>query len=70
MKVECQKRCFSTLNHNLAYCYNASPRFGGRSNKLSTDLKGPLATLIASLPRCRVWFGCQTRPEIAAGQEN
>jgi len=24
MKVECQKRCFSTLNHNLAYCYNAS----------------------------------------------
>ena len=24
MKVECQKRCFSTLNHNLAYCYNAT----------------------------------------------
>jgi len=24
MKVECQKRCFSTLNHNLAYCYHAS----------------------------------------------
>jgi MoaA/NifB/PqqE/SkfB family radical SAM enzyme len=24
MKVECQKHCFSTLNHNLAYCYNAS----------------------------------------------
>jgi MoaA/NifB/PqqE/SkfB family radical SAM enzyme len=24
MKVECRKRCFSTLNHNLAYCYNAS----------------------------------------------
>jgi hypothetical protein len=24
MKVECQKRCFSTLNHNLAYCYDAS----------------------------------------------
>lgn len=24
VKVECQKRCFSTLNHNLAYCYNAS----------------------------------------------
>jgi MoaA/NifB/PqqE/SkfB family radical SAM enzyme len=24
MKMACQKRCFSTLNHNLAYCYNAS----------------------------------------------
>ena len=24
MKAECQKRCFSTLNHNLAYCYDAS----------------------------------------------
>jgi len=24
MKVECQKHCFSTLNHNLAYCYDAS----------------------------------------------
>jgi MoaA/NifB/PqqE/SkfB family radical SAM enzyme len=24
MKEECQKRCFSTLNHNLSYCYNAS----------------------------------------------
>jgi MoaA/NifB/PqqE/SkfB family radical SAM enzyme len=24
MKVDCQKRCFSTLNHNLAYCYHAS----------------------------------------------
>ena len=24
MKAECQPHCFSTLNHNLAYCYNAS----------------------------------------------
>jgi MoaA/NifB/PqqE/SkfB family radical SAM enzyme len=24
MKVTCQRRCFSTLNHNLAYCYKAS----------------------------------------------
>jgi hypothetical protein len=24
MKVECQKHCFSTLNHNLAYCYHAT----------------------------------------------
>ena len=24
MKVTCQKHCFSTLNHNLAYCYKAS----------------------------------------------
>jgi MoaA/NifB/PqqE/SkfB family radical SAM enzyme len=24
MKVGCQKTCFSTLNHNLSYCYNAS----------------------------------------------
>jgi MoaA/NifB/PqqE/SkfB family radical SAM enzyme len=24
MKMECQKHCFSTLNHNLSYCYNAS----------------------------------------------
>ncbi len=24
MKLECQPHCFSTLNHNLAYCYNAS----------------------------------------------
>ena len=24
MKVECQPHCFSTLNHNLAYCYKAS----------------------------------------------
>ncbi len=24
MKTECQKHCFSTLNHNLAYCYRAS----------------------------------------------
>jgi MoaA/NifB/PqqE/SkfB family radical SAM enzyme len=24
MKQECQPHCFSTLNHNLAYCYNAS----------------------------------------------
>ncbi len=23
MKVTCQKHCFSTLNHNLAYCYKA-----------------------------------------------
>jgi radical SAM protein with 4Fe4S-binding SPASM domain len=22
MKKTCQKHCFSTLNHNLAYCYN------------------------------------------------
>lgn len=22
MKTTCQKHCFSTLNHNLAYCYN------------------------------------------------
>src|SRR5262249_10221579 len=22
MKQSCQKHCFSTLNHNLAYCYN------------------------------------------------
>jgi radical SAM protein with 4Fe4S-binding SPASM domain len=22
MKHTCQKRCFSTLNHNLGYCYN------------------------------------------------
>jgi hypothetical protein len=22
MKQSCQKRCFSTLNHNLGYCYN------------------------------------------------
>jgi MoaA/NifB/PqqE/SkfB family radical SAM enzyme len=24
MKVECQEHCFSTLNHNLSYCYDAS----------------------------------------------
>jgi len=24
MKVECQQHCFSTLNHNLSYCYNPS----------------------------------------------
>ena len=24
MKVNCQPHCFSTLNHNLAYCYDAS----------------------------------------------
>jgi len=24
MKVECQRHCFSTLNHNLSYCYDAS----------------------------------------------
>jgi hypothetical protein len=24
MKRGCQPHCFSTLNHNLAYCYNAS----------------------------------------------
>jgi hypothetical protein len=22
MKTTCQRHCFSTLNHNLAYCYN------------------------------------------------
>jgi len=22
MKTTCQQHCFSTLNHNLAYCYN------------------------------------------------
>jgi hypothetical protein len=22
MKQTCQQHCFSTLNHNLAYCYN------------------------------------------------
>jgi hypothetical protein len=22
MKSTCQRHCFSTLNHNLAYCYN------------------------------------------------
>ena len=22
MKKECQTHCFSTLNHNLGYCYN------------------------------------------------
>jgi hypothetical protein len=25
MKKTCQKHCFSTLNHNLAYCYNDAP---------------------------------------------
>lgn len=24
MKTECQKHCFSTLNHNLSYCFDAS----------------------------------------------
>jgi MoaA/NifB/PqqE/SkfB family radical SAM enzyme len=24
MKIECQPHCFSTLNHNLAYCYDAT----------------------------------------------
>ena len=24
MKSACQQHCFSTLNHNLAYCYNDS----------------------------------------------
>lgn len=24
MKQACQPHCFSTLNHNLAYCYKAS----------------------------------------------
>jgi hypothetical protein len=24
MKQSCQSQCFSTLNHNLAYCYKAS----------------------------------------------
>jgi len=24
MKETCQKHCYSTLNHNLAYCYKAS----------------------------------------------
>lgn len=24
MKAECQRHCFSTLNHNLSYCYDAS----------------------------------------------
>jgi hypothetical protein len=22
LKTTCQRHCFSTLNHNLAYCYN------------------------------------------------
>jgi len=24
MKKECQTHCFSTLNHNLGYCYDAA----------------------------------------------
>jgi hypothetical protein len=24
MKKECQTHCFSTLNHNLAYCYDSA----------------------------------------------
>jgi hypothetical protein len=27
IKCECQPRCFSTLNHNLAYCYDAGRAF-------------------------------------------
>ena len=27
MKKTCQKHCFSTLNHNLAYCYNDAARY-------------------------------------------
>jgi hypothetical protein len=25
MKSTCQRYCFSTPNHNLAYCYNGAP---------------------------------------------
>ncbi|MCL4852775.1 MAG: hypothetical protein KJZ78_15550, partial [Bryobacteraceae bacterium] len=27
MKRDCQPHCFSTLNHNLAYCYDAGRAF-------------------------------------------
>ena len=27
VKRECQPRCFSTLNHNLAYCYDVERAF-------------------------------------------
>jgi hypothetical protein len=26
MKSTCERHCFSTLNHNLSYCYDHSPR--------------------------------------------
>ena len=70
MKVKCQPHCFSTLNHNLAYCYNARAPSAGRSNRPCADFRGRREALMTSLPRCRIRFDAHARPEQTTGKEH
>jgi radical SAM protein with 4Fe4S-binding SPASM domain len=44
MKKECQKSCFSTLNHILAFCYNDKRVISGCSGRRSMASEGLKAT--------------------------
>ncbi|HTC62612.1 MAG TPA: hypothetical protein VK709_07195, partial [Candidatus Saccharimonadales bacterium] len=40
MKGACQRHCFSTLNHNLAYCYNDARVIKWLWKQASTGFRG------------------------------
>jgi hypothetical protein len=40
MKQDCEKHCFSTLNHNLGYCYNDARVFKWLWKQARSGLKG------------------------------
>ena len=43
MKNTCQQHCFSTLNHNLAYCYNDARVIKWLWQRVRTGLQGGAA---------------------------
>jgi hypothetical protein len=44
MKVNCQPHCFSTLNHNLAYCYDESRAIRWVLKQAVRGFRGPTAS--------------------------
>jgi hypothetical protein len=40
MKQTCQRHCFSTLNHNLSYCYNDARVIKWLWNQAKNGLRG------------------------------
>ena len=50
MKTTCQKHCFSTVNHNLGYCYNDARVIKWLWQQARNGLKGaPAASKISSV---------------------
>ncbi|GIU76253.1 MAG: hypothetical protein KatS3mg004_3340 [Bryobacteraceae bacterium] len=45
MKRECQKHCFSTLNHMLAYCYDTGRVIGWVLRQAARGFQGTTGTL-------------------------